>query len=368
MRQFCIIFGLLLIQLSSLAQNAPYKIIMGPMLDTENVTQKHWDVLEALKVWKAFIQDHNDSFLITKDAADTELKKAIFDKIFNPGFPAEAVTFHVLNYDAASQGYVFENMIQFIEPAWRINYVLSYFKIGARKINGRFKLYFVTDDYLAGLQKAESKWITYYCPKGDPVAASTITVANNYCDSVAKVFGLKHGQKAGYIITEKNRVFEVFGCYYSISGYASQNVKLRGQTFILDTEHKGFYRHELVHYLFSEYRPLDILNEGIASWLASPGQETFREAIDTLKTLPYQDTTVLKKIVTHAPPYWQPVYFYAIGGIIMQHAYKTGGAKVVKELLSDHSSKDIFILLKKHFNIPKNESAEEFLVRLIRES
>jgi hypothetical protein len=52
----------------------------------------------------------------------------------------------------------------------------------------------------------------------------------------------------------------------------------------------------------------------------------------------------------------------------MQYAYKTGGAKLVKDLLADHSSKDIFVLLKKHFNIPKKESAEEFLVRLIKES
>jgi hypothetical protein len=338
------------------------------MLDTENVTHKHWDVLEAVKVWKAFIQDHNDSLLIAKDAADTDLKKAVYDKIFNAGFPAEGITFHILNYDATLQGYAFENMVQFIEPDWHVNYVLAYFKIGARKINGKFRLYFVTDDYLANLQKTESKWITYYSPKDKPVRPEIITEANSYCDSLTKAFGLKQRHKAGYIITQKNRVFEIFGCYYSINGYSSQNVTLRGQSFILDTEHKGYYKHELVHYIFSDYKPLNILNEGVASWLAGPGQETFSEAIDTLKTLPYQDTAVLKKIVTHTPPYWQPVYFYAVGGIIMQYAYKTGGAKLVKDLLADHSSKDIFVLLKKHFNIPKKESAEEFLVRLIKES
>lgn len=325
------------------------------------------EVGEGLEIWKKFILTQNDSLLVDKDRNDTELVKEIHEQLFCPDWPKSTVSFHITAFAETKHGYILETMCDMYFPESNFYMMLSYFRIGVRKENGRERLYFLTDDYLAALPKKESKWFTYYSATGNDIPAHSIKIANDFCDSVSAAFGLPK-QKANYILVKRNRGYEVFGHYYHWNAADDQVRKARGRCLILDNDCKGAQRHEIVHYLFDIYQPPKILDEGMATYLAGSLFWSFKDAIDSIKSKPFSDTAVLKQMLTQKAPYWQPVYFYGIGGIVIQHAYKTGGAKLVKELLTDHSSNDVFVLLRKHFNIPKNESAEEFLVELISES
>lgn len=342
-----------------------YKITVDGAL-TDLPPRLH-DVSEAVAVWKKFLLTQNDSLLVPEDQKDTDLVKEIHNQLFFPDWPKVNVTFHILAFAEERNGYILETTSDMYFPESNFYMMLSYFRIGARRGNGKYRLYFLTDKYLSGLRKEESKWFTYYSATGNNIPTHSIKAANDFCDSVSAVFGLPN-QKANYILVNRNRGYEVFGHYYHWNAADDQVRRARGRCLILDNDRDGAQRHEIVHYLFNTYHPLQILDEGMATYLAGSLYWSFKDAIDSIKSKPFADTAVLKQMVSQKAPYYQPVYFYGIGGIIMQHAYKTGGAKLVKELLADHSSNDIFVLLKKHFNIPKKKSAEKFLVRLIRES
>jgi hypothetical protein len=333
----------------------------------ENLSASDTDVICAVNVWKKYLLHPSDS-LLSDDRFSKAVSKQVYEQLFDPGLPREYFIVHLLQYRREGRNIYIESLFQFENSAWNSNMVMSYFTIGAKPNGKTYKLFFLADQYLTSAKRTESKWITYYNHSTRPLTKKTVRNANNFCDSIAGIFNLTTGRKAISIMTDSTRTCEFFGHqFYPYSGN-SFNDSIGHEWFIFDNKSDGFYRHELIHFLFSQYHPAGIISEGIATWLAGPSyRQTFESVIDSLKKRPYSDTAVLNKIAHRTPPYWQPEPYYALGGIIMQYAYKTGGVPKVMELMTGTSRKNtnIFDLVQKHFDL-KNESPQDFLIGLIK--
>jgi len=345
-------------------KDSTYQINCDPQFDSMNVPARDFDVFEALNIWKLYILERNDS-LLCQDSETTEIKEQVKEQLFSKSYPAQNVIFHIIAYQKTNQGFIIENAVQFVKPEWEVNYILSYFRIGVKKQKGQYKLFFLVQEYLNGCAVTNTKWFDYYTNPKFTLEKNAMAEANRFCDSVAKIFDIKPEVKAKYIVTEKNRTYEVFGHYFYWGASGSIQFNIGKQRFILDNQTNGNYRHEITHYLFSEFSSIKILSEGLATWLGGTTSfQTYQQAIDTLKKLPYKDTTELNRILKRKLPYWQATYTYAIGGIIIESIYKKYGPKVVLDLLYDKSSTDVLDLITKYFKLI-NQDPKDFLIQLI---
>jgi len=70
--------------------------------------------------------------------------------------------------------------------------------------------------------------------------------------------------------------------YFGVDNYLMTSRFLRTSNTIIDVSSNGFYKHELIHYVFSNYKFCKFLNEGIATFLS--GEARFGEnATDILE-------------------------------------------------------------------------------------
>jgi hypothetical protein len=338
------------------------------VFDKDNLPKADLDVLKAVDVWESYVHNGNDTCLVEKDFADSMLKKAINRQLFSPSFPTASVNFNVITYEKIKNGYILETLIKYTDPQSKEDMILSYFKVGCRLENGRFKLFILIDDYLAKLNHVPTKWIDYYFLENDkkPLAENS-KKANNFCDSVANLFHLVRKEKVSYILIQRNRTYELFGHYYHWNAIDAQTIQARGKCFILDNSKGGYYPHELVHYLFKDYHPIGILEEGLATWIGGVSSFSYKSAVDSLKKTSYTDSAILLKMINQRPPYYQGLYKYSIGAAIVNFAYKTKGEQFLKEPLRDNSTEDIFAILRTHFHL-SNVDGTKFLIELIRKS
>ncbi|MES2374796.1 MAG: hypothetical protein V4557_19620 [Bacteroidota bacterium] len=148
--------------------------------------------------------------------------------------------------------------------------------------------------------------------------------------------------------------------YFSIQNYFNTSQNL-ANNIILDVTAKGFYTHELIHYIFSTYKMKSFLNEGLAT-LFSGGKGRF-------ESVPITEWNAIRKgirsdekyraVFDHTDSLFDGAYahheMYFVSAVLLHQYYLKQGDKIffrqLFEKLVPLTNKEVLALIKKELGI-----------------
>jgi len=158
--------------------------------------------------------------------------------------------------------------------------------------------------------------------------------------------------------------------YFGIHNYLMTSRYLRTSNTIIDVSANGFYKHELIHYVFSNYKFCKFLNEGIATFLS--GEAGFGKKLADIQELTKDRIKDSEKFASslNGKDYLLNASSgsetYLISALLIHDYYKKVGAeKFYKVLIHDLialTDEEALQFFKKELNI--NQISDWILTRI----
>jgi hypothetical protein len=269
-------FGFICLPSEHASGQALYNVTRSEILEYNNLKELYLDKLQlsniesALSLIEKFLKE-DDLSVIYKEPAIAKNIKASLKIIEDP----KNTLFEIVAVNSITDKRI----------VFTVNAYLYFEKVHVQLYKGSFKIGFEVQqqkvifpvyhpDYITKkyphinfqLNKALSEPYGSNMPKADLYVANFISyVKSRYLGFNAPV------KKLDYIISDGYfNSLEYFGVenYFNVSKYLGDN------NTILDVTAKGFYKHELIHYIFSAYKMKKFLREGLAT-LFSGGKGRF---------------------------------------------------------------------------------------------
>jgi len=316
------------------------------------------NIESALSLIEKFLKD-DDLSLIYSDSITAKKIKDVLKAIENP----EHTLFEIIVINSATDKKII----------FTVNSYLYFEKVHLKLYKGSFKIGFdvpqkkvIFPIYHAGYTTKKYQHINFHVNKAlSDKYRSNMLKADTY---VSKCIGYIKGkypyfnapaEKLNYIISDGYfNSLEYFGIqnYFNVSQY------LKNNNTILDVAAKGFYKHELIHYIFSAYKMRKFLDEGLAT-LFSGGKGRFESS-------PVTEWEAIRKGIKSGEKYravfdnsdslFAGAYsheMYLTSAVLLYNYYLKLGARIffkqLFETLVTLDDKDVLALVKKELAITK---------------
>ena len=229
-------------------------------------------------------------------------------------------------------------------------------------INNEFKLFSNSYVLLKKWQRIINGGITYYISPNMSITEKELTLNDRFIDSVNTVFNIQRriNNYRYYACANTQEMAEIQGFDYWLGAGSGQAINENKQIFAANkTIH---YPHEIVHAIFAEYKPHQILEEGLAVYLGGTGSGHTYKAYKNWYTELKQDTSLMMKIqslsfdelLKNRFQNGSTSLYYLTGALMIDHIIKTKGITILKKILS-YDSKNFYIALEKEAMIKPEE-------------
>lgn len=317
--------------------------------------------IEFALLWIEKFLEEDDFSLIYSDSAIAKQIKNLIKITENP----EHTLFEIIGINSVTDQQII----------CTINLYLYFEKVHYKEYKGSFKIGFNVQQKKVIFPMYNSEYITkkYYQINFHVNKALSKKYASNMLKAdtyVLKFIGYLNDkypnfyfphQKLNYLISDGNfNSLDYFGFtnYFDVSKY----LKTKDSNLIVDVSAKGFFKHELIHYVLSEYKLNFFLSEGLAT-LLSGGQGRFETSSltewDAIRERIKSDQKYRAAIdnpdslldLSHA----HEMYF--TGAALLYRYYLKLGDKIffkqLFETLVTFNNKEVLALIKKELNIVK---------------
>jgi hypothetical protein len=205
------------------------------------------------------------------------------------------------------------------------------------------KLYAVKENQAWKLKNALSiiteKWnrttigkITFVYSPQHVFNKALATKANNFCNEQTKQFDFPEWKP--YITNNGDELGKLLNFDYYFAGYTT-GVSMYENRMLFSGRNSEFYPHELMHLIVPAFDRHAMIEEGFATWKGGAEKgESFTELAKVLANEVSQNDTVTFEAVLNKQWGYQFAAYYTTGAMLCNAAYKKGGVKMVKELLS----------------------------------
>ncbi len=347
-------------------QNESYTVEFAEKYhNKESVLPTDRNVFRAFEVWKQYVLTQNDSLLLSSHH-NSAYKKEINHQLFLIWVPKNWMHFQIIGHERKENDFLIHTLVYQLIPNDSAITIYSQFKVWAIRQNNSYKLKFLYEDNVTNFKNIKTKWINYYYnPKSHYFSKFMASKANSFCDSVINKFQLPQKKQINYFIhSTPQQAYEFFGHTHY---WNSPAIILDNYNDIHIETDSEFYAHELVHYLFRNYRPSVVFWEGFASWVSGKANYfiSLKEEVDYLKSFPeYKDIEIME-LMLNGKFNKNPMCYYPIGGILMKKAYQIGGVSLVKSILSTPQEADPVEVIREKFGFRTREESLKFVIQLI---
>lgn len=336
---------------------------------------KDSSIIQVRELWKAYVTNCQNGF--DKSSFDywnkyeteqgfTDIVKAAID--LPPYFNSELAVFDIKK--AYNDYYRIRN-IWYTGDTISKSY-LAIFSVFAKKTNAGYKLYnnfYVVKPKLQHYQVANFDY--YY----SSIYSFNSQKANQMAELYSKIslmYGNTDKRRVTYIVGNNlDEANNIIGFDYTImsSSFPDAAYTIKGLNILLATRED--YKHEIIHSIFMPMFPKAnaLFHEGIATYYGGSAGQNYSNLIKQLGNMINKNPGIdlskfddLFKILEDGTN-----YFYTIGAIFIDYAYKIGGTKKVLALFQSPDSTDNAILaIEKELGIEKNH-IDSFLKKYIRD-
>lgn len=186
----------------------------------------------------------------------------------------------------------------------------------------------------------DTKYIHYIYPPEFNFNKPLADKADSFCTALTDTFGIKEVQPFTYYI---NIDIEQMGRLFNMEywGFPTYGYTIFATRQIISARATEYHIHEFVHMLLPRSKN-NMIGEGIATYFAGPGDETFKQALTAFsKEIKNNDTITFDDIYTqkyHHSLDSKP--FYVTGAVVCKFVYDKKGIEGLKELLKCPSNKE----------------------------
>ncbi|MES2328718.1 MAG: hypothetical protein V4539_03880 [Bacteroidota bacterium] len=341
-----------------------YPVVRSEVLEYGNLKELYLqkkqlaDIESALSLVEKFLKE-DDLSQISSDPATAKKIKDLLKVIENP----EHTLFEIVAINSVTDKKIIltVNTYLYFEKA-HLQLYKSSFKIGFDVLQKKL----VFPIYHADYTTKKYQHINFHVNKtlADKYRANMLK-ADNYVSKLIAHVKEKYpsfkvpAAKLNYVISDG--YFNSLE-YYGIQNYFNIPQYTKNSNTILDLVARGFYKHELIHYIFSEYNLKKFLNEGMAT-LFSGGKAKFEadpltewEAISK----GIRSDEKYRAVFDNADSLFDGAYshelYYTSAVLLYQYYLKLGDRIFFKQLfetLVRLDNKDVLGLIKKELGITK---------------
>jgi hypothetical protein len=248
---------------------------------------------------------------------------------------------------------------------------LAIFNVFAKKTNSVYKLY--NNFYLVKpkLQHYQIANFDYYYPSTYSFNSQKANQMAEFYSKISLMYGNTGSRKVIYIVGNNlDEANNIIGFDYTMwsSSYPDAAYTIKGQNIIL--ARREDYIHEIIHSIFMPMflKANALFHEGIATYYGGSAGQNYSNLIKQLgnmiNTNPDIDLSKfdsLFKVLDNGTN-----YFYTIGAIFIDYAFKIGGTKKVLALFQYPDSTDNAIsAIEKELGIKKNQ-IDSFLKKYVQ--
>jgi hypothetical protein len=229
-------------------------------------------------------------------------------------------------------------------------------------VNNKYKIFSNSYYLLKKWQRFNNGGITYYISPNMSISNTELTLNDRFIDSVKNSINLLTDISNYYYYACYNtqEMAELQGFDYWLGAGTGQTIKENKQ--IYSANKSIHYPHEIVHAIFAEYKPHQILDEGLAVYFGGTGSgHTYKSCKNWYIEL-IQDTVLMMKVqllsfdelLNNKFQNGSTSLYYITGALLIEHILKTKGIETLKKILT-YDTNNFYIALDKEAKIKPEE-------------
>ena len=248
---------------------------------------------------------------------------------------------------------------------------LAIFSVFAKKTNSGYKLFNNFYVVKPKLQHYQISNFDYYYSSTYSFNSQKANQMAEFYSKISLMYGITDKRKVIYIIGNNlDEANNIIGFDYTImsSSFPDAAYTIKGLNILLATREDKM--HEIIHSIFMPMFPKAnaLFHEGIATYYSGSAGQNYSLLVDQLRKMIINNPDIdlskfddLNKVLDDGTN-----YFYTIGAIFIDYAYKIGGIKKVLALFQYPDSTDNAIFaIEKDLDIEKNQ-IDSFLKKYVR--